>query len=48
MYGSELILAISAWANEKGVSFDIAVKMLENMYNDGVHLDDELEDLTNA
>ncbi len=35
----ELILAIKEYAKRQGVDFEIALKMLGMMYEDGVHLD---------
>ena len=35
----ELILAIKEYAKRQGVDFEIALKMLGMMHEDGVHLD---------
>lgn len=37
----DLILAIEAYAKEQGVCFETALKMLNLMYDDGVHLKNE-------
>ena len=37
----DLILAIEAYAKEQGVCFETALKMLNLMYDDGVHLENE-------
>ena len=39
MNSIELILAIKEYAKRQGVDFEIALKMLGMMYEDGVHLD---------
>jgi hypothetical protein len=35
----ELILAIEEYADEQGVSFDVALKMLGMLYQDRAHLE---------
>lgn len=45
MNSVELILAIKEYAKRQGVDFEIALKMLGMMYEDGVHLDGGYEDL---
>lgn len=37
MSSVELILAIEAYAKKQGVDFEIALKMLGMMHEDGVH-----------
>ena len=39
MNSVELILAIKEYAKRQGVDFEIALKMLGMMYEDGVHLE---------
>jgi hypothetical protein len=38
MSSIELILAVKDYAKQQGVDFEIALKMLGMMYEDGVHL----------
>ena len=40
----ELILAIKEYAKRQGVDFEIALKMLGMMYEDGVHLDGDYDE----
>ena len=39
MNSVELILAIKEYTKQQGVDFEIALKMLGMMYEDGVHLE---------
>ena len=41
MNSVELILAIKEYAKRQGVDFEISLKMLGMMYEDGVHLEGE-------
>ena len=41
MNSVELVLAIKEYAKRQGVDFEIALKMLGMMYEDGVHLEGE-------
>ena len=41
MSSVELILAIKDYAKQQGVDFEIALKMLGMMHEDGVHIEGE-------
>lgn len=43
MKAKDIILTIKQYALSMGVDFDVALKMLSLMHEDGVHLEEELE-----